>query len=200
MRQRNGHLLLPEEISVAGKRPATLQQRICRCPSYVEGVELCVRRWGLAVVLALGFAADAVVLVTTRARADAARSAADAEIGRPESAKIKRLRPHRASQSDGRNRGHRERRSSPLDEGARPVGSDSWSLVMIGITLALAVCGGIIAAGRRFLPTGRGSGDASRRSREPFAQAHGLFASGRPARLARRGRAAGLTIADQRAG
>ena len=43
-------------------------------------------------------------------------------------------------------------------------------------------CGGIIAAGRRFLPQGGGSGDAGRRSREPFAQAHGLHASGRPAR------------------
>src|SRR5262249_31540684 len=31
-------------------------------------------------------------------------------------------------------------------------GSDTWSPAMIGITLALAVCGGIIAAGRRFLP------------------------------------------------
>ena len=29
-------------------------------------------------------------------------------------------------------------------------------MAMIGITLVLAVCGGIIAAGRRFLPQGAG--------------------------------------------
>ncbi len=45
-----------------------------------------------------------------------------------------------------------------LDDRRAPGGSDSWSLVIIGITLALAVCGGIIAAGRRFLPQGAGVG------------------------------------------
>ena len=52
-------------------------------------------------------------------------------------------------------------RPSPLrrlSRAARPGGSDTWSLAMIGITLTLAICGGIIAAGRRFLPQGAGVG------------------------------------------
>jgi flagellar protein FliO/FliZ len=120
---------------------------------------------GLAVVLALGFAVDALVLVTTRAHADAAAPAAVAvEKGR-----------HSASAGASEDRSlmsaHREpelREDDPrtsraaifrrLAKGARPGGSDSWSLVMIGITLALAVCGGIIVVGRRVLPQGAGVG------------------------------------------
>jgi flagellar biogenesis protein FliO len=55
----------------------------------------------------------------------------------------------------------RSSRLSPLrrlSKAARPGGSDTWSLAMIGITLALAVCGGIIAASRRFLPQAAGGG------------------------------------------
>jgi flagellar biogenesis protein FliO len=113
---------------------------------------------GFAVMLALGFAADALVLVTTRARADAAAAPAAVENGR---------RSASAGASDdpalSAPRGESEpREDAPhasraamfrrLTNGARPGGSGSWSLVMIGITLALAVCGGIIASGRRFLP------------------------------------------------
>ncbi len=109
---------------------------------------------GLAVVLALGFAADVLVLMTTRARADAA-STATVEKGN-QSASDKA-----SDESKHREEGPKPSRAAilhRLTKAARPGGSDSWSLVMIGITLALAVCGGIIAAGRRFLPQGAGVG------------------------------------------
>ena len=91
-------------------------------------------------------------------------------------------------------RGHREPHPPPLGERARPGGSDSWSLVMIGITLALAVCGGIIAAGRRFLPQGRGVGMqvVGRVSLSPKHSVY-LLRVGRRV-LARRGRASGITL------
>jgi hypothetical protein len=118
---------------------------------------------GLAVVLALGFAVDALVLVTTRARADAAAPAA-AEKERQSavagSTEDRRLLPA-SGESEIREDAPRASRAAimhRLAKGARPGGSDSWSLVMIGITLALAICGGIIAAGRRFLPQGAGAG------------------------------------------
>jgi len=55
-------------------------------------------------------------------------------------------------------RGSRPSPLRRLSKAARPGGSDIWSLAIIGITLALAVSGGIIAAGRRFLPQGVGGG------------------------------------------
>lgn len=88
---------------------------------------------GLAVVLALGFAADAVVLVTTRARADAASTPA-------------------APAKD-----RRSTFAGSLPRAVRPGGSDPWAMATIGITLVLAVCGGIIAAGRRLMPQGAGA-------------------------------------------
>jgi hypothetical protein len=114
-------------------------------------------------MLALGFAIDAVVLVTTRARADAAAPAA-VEKGRQSpvvgAGEDRDLLPVRG-ESELREDDARESRAAifrRLTKGPRPGGSDSWSLVMIGITLALAVCGGIIAVGRRFLPQGAGVG------------------------------------------
>jgi flagellar protein FliO/FliZ len=119
---------------------------------------------GLAVLLALGFAVDMLVLVRARVRADgsaaiggqaqAVPTAVAEAIGTPSSAQ-----PH----EEPRNAEDelRSSRLSPLrrlSKAARPGGSDTWSLAMIGITLALAVCGGIIAAGRRFLPQGAGGG------------------------------------------
>ena len=89
---------------------------------------------GLAVVLALGFAADAFVLLTARARADAASTLPDLEGTR------------------------RTALASALTRAARPHKSDVWPTAMIGVTLALAVCGGLVAAGRRFLPQGTGAG------------------------------------------
>jgi flagellar protein FliO/FliZ len=119
---------------------------------------------GLAVLLALGFAVDMLVLVRARVRADgsaaiggqaqAVPTAVAEAIGTPSSAQ-----PH----EEPRNAEDelRSSRLSPLrrqSKAARLGGSDTWSLAMIGITLALAVCGGIIAAGRRFLPQGAGGG------------------------------------------
>jgi flagellar protein FliO/FliZ len=119
---------------------------------------------GLAVLLALGFAVDMLVLVRARVRADgsaaiggqaqAVPTAVAEAIGTPSSAQ-----PHEEPRNaEDELRGSR---LSPLrrpSKAARPGGSDTWSLAMIGITLALAVCGGIIAAGRRFLPQGAGGG------------------------------------------
>ena len=119
---------------------------------------------GLAFMLALGFAADAVVLVTTRARADAAtapgevaKSRRPASVGASEDSSL--LPP--GSEPEARDddlRASRPTLSRRVSKGARPGGSGPWSLGMIGITLALAVCGGIIAAGRRFLPQVPGVG------------------------------------------
>ncbi len=88
----------------------------------------------LAAVLAFGFAADALVVVTTRAGAHAATTAEP----------------------------HEEIRRTPvvasLPKVSRPGGSYSWSTATVGLTLILAACGGLIAAGRRFLPQGAGAG------------------------------------------
>jgi flagellar protein FliO/FliZ len=89
---------------------------------------------GLAVVLTLGFAADALVLMTTRARADATSNRATADNDR------------------------QNRFAGRLSTAVRPGGSDLWTMAMIGITLTLAACGGIVAAGRRLLPQGPGAG------------------------------------------
>ena len=118
---------------------------------------------GLAVVLTLGFAVDALVLVTTRSRADAAAPAAVDQARQPAQSRAsedRALLPVRG-QSDVREDGPQASRAAilrRLAKGARPGGSDSWSLAMVGITLALAVCGGTIAVGRRFLPQGAGVG------------------------------------------
>jgi hypothetical protein len=119
---------------------------------------------GLAVLLALGFAVDALILVRARVRADgsaaigvqalAVPTAAAKAIGTPSS-----LQAHQESRTlEDELRGSRPSPLRRLSKAARPGGSDVWSLAMIGITLALAVCGGLIAAGRRFLPQGAGGG------------------------------------------
>jgi flagellar biogenesis protein FliO len=119
---------------------------------------------GFAVMLALGFAVDALVLVTTRARADAAAAPAAVENGRRSASAGASEEPALSAprgESEPREDAPRASRAAMfrrLSNGARPGGSDSWSLVMIGIALALTVCGGIIAAGRRFLPQRAGVG------------------------------------------
>ena len=45
-----------------------------------------------------------------------------------------------------------------LSSNTRSRGSDGWYLGMAGITLALAVCGGLVASARRFFPQGAGTG------------------------------------------
>jgi flagellar protein FliO/FliZ len=118
---------------------------------------------GLAIILALGFAADAVVLVTTRAHADGPGPVAAQEIaalGQVDSER-KRDQAREPASADsatpqpdpGASRTTLIRR---LTRGSHPVGSDPWSFGMIGITLALAVLGGMIVAGRRYLPQGAG--------------------------------------------
>jgi flagellar biogenesis protein FliO len=119
---------------------------------------------GLAVLLALGFAVDALVLVQARVRADG--SATTESLGQtvPIAAyeAIRALsgsRPREESRTpEDELKASRPSTWRRLSKAAHPGGSDTWSLAMIGITLALAVCGGIIAAGRRFLPQGAGGG------------------------------------------
>ena len=88
---------------------------------------------GLAIVLALGFAADALVLMSTRAHADAAH-------------------PRGASGND-----QRLALVGSLPRAIHSRGSDAWTMGMVGVTLVLAVCGGLIAAGRRLMPSGAGA-------------------------------------------
>jgi flagellar protein FliO/FliZ len=45
-----------------------------------------------------------------------------------------------------------------LAKGSRPGSSDPWSLAIIGVTVLLAVLGGIVAVSRRFLPQHAGVG------------------------------------------
>jgi Flagellar biosynthesis protein, FliO len=119
---------------------------------------------GLAVLLALGFAVDMLVLVRARVRADGSAAIGGQAQAVPTAVAeaigtVSSVQPHeepRIAEDE-----LRSSRLSPLrrlSKAARPGGSDTWSLAMIGITLALAVCGGIIAAGRRFLPQGAGGG------------------------------------------
>jgi flagellar protein FliO/FliZ len=119
---------------------------------------------GLAIILALGFAADAIVLMTTRAHADAgASSEAVANGQRSASAEASgdRSPPSVGVKSGPRpddNRAARATLFHRLAKGSRPGGSDPWSLGMIGVTVGLAVLGGIVAVSRRFLPQTAGVG------------------------------------------
>jgi hypothetical protein len=119
---------------------------------------------GLAVLLALGFAVDALVLMRARVRADGSAAirgktqpvptvAAD-PIGAPSS-----LQSHERSRTPADEpTGSRPWPLRRPSRAAGPGGPDTWSLAMIGITLTLAVCGGIIAAGRRLMPQAAGAG------------------------------------------
>ncbi len=120
---------------------------------------------GLAIILALGFAADAVVLMTTRAHADAANSPdAVAKGQRPGSTEAsgERSLPTGIAESgprpDDKTDAARATLFRRLANGSRPRSSDPWPLGMIGVTLSLAVLGGIVAASRRFLPQSAGVG------------------------------------------
>ena len=113
---------------------------------------------GLAIILALGFAADAIVLMTTCAHADSAESPPAVVNGRrptPGDASGDRSPSPSGAESGPRQDDPRAARATlfrRLAKGSRPAGSDPWSLGMIGVTVTLAVLGGIVAAGRRFLP------------------------------------------------
>ncbi len=89
----------------------------------------------LAVVLVLGFAADALVMVTTQAHA----------------------RPARVPTAADKNPGSGFFAAS-LPRPARLAGPEKWSAVTIGITVALAACGGVLALGKRFSPQRGGAG------------------------------------------
>jgi hypothetical protein len=69
----------------------------------------------------------------------------------------------RASRAEalGRDDGSRTSRSviaRRLSSAARGSNSDGWYWGMAGITLVFAVCGGLVASARRFLPQGAGAG------------------------------------------
>ena len=115
---------------------------------------------GLAIILALGFAADAIVLVTTHAHADAA-DMPDAVANHPrspstsagaisgDSPRSSLAKPEAPSDEPRTSRAMLFRRwPTAVAQGT----SDSWSLTMIGITVTLAIFGGLVAASRRFLP------------------------------------------------
>jgi Flagellar biosynthesis protein, FliO len=57
---------------------------------------------------------------------------------------------------------------------ARAGGSDAWYWEMGVIALVLAVCGGLVAAGRRFLPQG-GAGDLQIISRVSLSPKHSVY-------------------------
>jgi Flagellar biosynthesis protein, FliO len=114
---------------------------------------------GLAIILTLGFAADAVVLVKTRAHADVpdpvgaqkidVHAQVDSEKPRDQAQELASAQPATPQRDPGASRATLIRR---LTKGSHAGSSDPWSLGMFGITLGLAVLGGIIAAGRRYLP------------------------------------------------
>ena len=119
---------------------------------------------GLAVLLAVGFVVDLFVLARAGVRADASG-------GTPSQTQAVRTMQTHANVatssslptddspiSDDEVRSSRPFSWRRLSKPNRPGGSDHWSLVMIGITLALAICGGLVSAGRRFLPRARGAG------------------------------------------
>jgi hypothetical protein len=135
---------------------------------------------GLAILLAVEFAASAFVLITPRAGAEVpattvepeqnTRSAVDGatdELARPPS----RFDPQLVAAET-----HASRSAvlSRLTKVARPHGSDAWSMALIGITLALAVCGGMIAVGRRF-STQSAKGDVQVVSRVSLSPKHAVY-------------------------
>jgi hypothetical protein len=115
----------------------------------------------LIAVLSLGFAVDALMLVRGRVKADGSAAASQRAQGVSLEAEPPRdLRSTAPDQEAAASAGQaRAVRPSPwrrLAKGASPTGSEAWSVAMIAITLVLAVCGGLIAAGRRFLPRSAG--------------------------------------------
>jgi hypothetical protein len=135
---------------------------------------------GLAGLLAIGFAVDALVLMTGQAGAHAPAAPTGPEQGRASAsagvnAGASRLPLHadpQPAQVDPRSA--RFTVLNRLTKAARPIGSDTWSLAMIGIALALAVCGGTAAAGRRFLRE-RGQGDVQVVGRVSLSPKHAVY-------------------------
>jgi Flagellar biosynthesis protein, FliO len=119
---------------------------------------------GLAIILALGFAVDAIVLMTTRAHADAPAALDQPTNGRQSAAaNVSGDRPLLPLDAESGPRQDDPRASRAtllhrLTKGSRPGGSDPWSLSMLTVTLALAVLGGVVAVGRRYLPQAPGVG------------------------------------------
>ena len=116
---------------------------------------------GLAALFALGFAVDTIVLVAARAGTEA--PAGLVEAARGPQAPVPTVEKTTQSRSNRRGIEDAHRQSRPvflqrLARTARPGGTDRWYLGMAGITLALAVSGGIVAAARRFLPSSAAGG------------------------------------------
>jgi flagellar biogenesis protein FliO len=112
---------------------------------------------GLALLLAGGFAADAIVLVAVRAEDQTPEDARGQEAYvRSTQRRTLDAAPARQAvtvsaspeSSPGLARLAFWQRNSQTSQPAR---HDSWSLGILAITLALAVCGGIATAVRRFL-------------------------------------------------
>jgi Flagellar biosynthesis protein, FliO len=77
----------------------------------------------------------------------------------PESAPIGHDDEPRASRGrDVDSRSSRSVIARRLSSAARGSSSDGWYWGMAGITLALALCGGLVASARRFFPQGAGAG------------------------------------------
>ena len=119
---------------------------------------------GLAALLSLGFAVDALLLVRARVKADGS-STIGGEARAVPTVASELIDIHSSLPSHEQSRPAQDEltvsRPTPLrrlSRAARPDGSDSWSLVMIGITVTLAICGVGIAAGRHFMPQGAGGG------------------------------------------
>jgi Flagellar biosynthesis protein, FliO len=118
---------------------------------------------GLAIILALGFAADAIVLMTTRAHADASAAPGQTAIAtQSNSVQASGDRLTAPSRTESAPPGDDPRASRAplfrrLTKGSRPGGSDPWSLSMIVVTITLVVLGGIVVAGRRYLPQAPGA-------------------------------------------
>lgn len=119
---------------------------------------------GVPALLAIGVAAGTLALEEAQAASDpqaapaglqsAGRSAAAATP--PLASAVDNQPPSRAG-SRGRDDDSRSSRSvllRRLSSTARAGGSDGWYLGMAGVTLALAVCGGVVAVARRFSPKG----------------------------------------------
>ena len=210
-----GKMPVSTSIRATGKMPVAammnpaIAEELPMLQAFVR-VELCVRVSACPRCWLLGSRQVTLALVEAQAASDSpAAPAGSQSAGRSAAAPtpasagaVDDQSPSRAG-SRGRDDDSRPSRSvllRRLSSTARAGGSDGWYLGMAGITLALAVCGGVVAAARRFSPQGAAGEICSRLSREPFSQALGLPAAGRPARAARRRRAPGSTLTDQRAG
>ena len=139
-------------------------QRNCRCFKGVVRVESLRAGLGLPALLAVGVAAGTLAFEEARAATD---SQAAPEGSQPVRRSAVAPTPTSAVAIDDQSPSRAESRgpadvSRPsrsllarrLSSGARAGGSEGWYLGMAGITLSLAVCGGVVAAARRFSSQG----------------------------------------------